>query len=237
MVRRWLPSGRATGSHQRCALRKRTTREMWLYLVRTQNGSGVFSVGPYICLIIFGRKPSILKIISFIDIQILYTMPPLCRGVQSKTIRARRATSLSARTEVVPQICLSKCLIHPSSIPSTLRKLRRNRLFKSYKLRNRRCLSRHNFSEFWSRSLTPHARDEARSKPSQPTATCGKVNSTRDCAPELNVTSVSLVHLATELFVMLSAEIKRWVDVRSRFRIMVAQRRTFWLGSRSVRGG
>src|SRR6267143_1379365 len=138
MVRRWLPSGRATGSHQRCALRKRTTREMWLYLVRTQNGSGVFSVRPYVYLTIFGRKPPILKIVSFIDLQILYTMPPLCRGVQSKTIRARRATSLSARTEVVPQICLSKCLIHPSSIPSTLRKLRRNRLFKSYKLRNRR---------------------------------------------------------------------------------------------------
>src|SRR5260370_7687766 len=122
-------------------------------------------------------------------------------------------------------------------MPSNLRKLRRNRLFDSYKWRNRRCLSRHNFSEFWSRSLTPHAQDEARSKPSQPTATCGKVNSTRDCAPELNVTFVSLVHRATELFVMLSAETKRWVDLRSRFSIIVAQSLTFWVGSRSVRGG
>ena len=197
----------------------------------------MFSVRPYVCLTIFGRKPPILKIVSFIDLQILYTMPPtLSRGAIQNDSCTKGNQPLSTHRGC-PSICLSKCLIHPSSIPSTLRKLRRNRLFESYKLRNRRCLSRHNFSEFWSRSLTPHARDEGRSKPSQPTATCGKVNSTRDCAPELNVTSVSLVHLATELFVMLSAEIKRWVDVRSRFRIMVAQRRTFWLGSRSVRGG
>src|SRR5260370_24851362 len=44
---------------------------------------------------------------------------------------------------------------------------------------------------------------------------CGRVNNTRDCELALNVTSVPVVHRATELFVMPNAEIKRWVDIRS----------------------
>src|SRR5258707_12759871 len=144
---------------------------------------------------------------------------------------------LLACSEVIPQLWLSKCSIHPSSILSTLRRLRRNRPFISGKLRNRRHLWRHDFSEFCSKSLRPRAPGVAQSKPSQPTATYGKVNNTRDCELALNVTSVPVVHRATELFVMRNAETKRWVGIRSRFRIIAAQRRTSWLGSRLVRSG